>query len=81
LRILQNCAQAARLSGKVFVIEDTDDVEVVSTEMDLRMLAYVHGRERSLESLTDLAARAGLVAGEVISAGPRRSIIELLPVV
>jgi SAM-dependent methyltransferase len=79
LRILQNCAQAARPGSKVFVIEDTEDVEVTNTDMDLRMLAYVHGRERSLEALTGLALRAGLVVGAVISAGPRRSIIEFVP--
>ena len=44
-RILRNCADAARPKGKVFVIEDTEDVESVSTEMDLRMFAYCGGRE------------------------------------
>ena len=78
-RILRNCAHAARPNGKVLVIEDTEDVESASTEMDLRMLAYVHGRERSLDSLIDLANEAGLVLGTVTPAGPLRSIVELLP--
>lgn len=78
-RILRNCADAARPHGRVLVIEDTQDVATVNTEMDLRMLSYVHGRERSLEQLTDLAGAAGLAAGSVTPAGPMRSIIELLP--
>lgn len=78
-RILRNCAHAARPNGKVLVVEDTEDVESANTEMDLRMLAYVHGRERSLDSLTDLAREAGLALATVTPAGPLRSIIELLP--
>ena len=39
------------------MIEDTEDVESVNTEMDLRMFAYCGGRERSLDRLTDLAAK------------------------
>jgi SAM-dependent methyltransferase len=77
-RILRNCADAARPNGKVFVIEDTEDVESVSTEMDLRMFAYCGGRERSLDRLTDLAREAGLAFGAVTSAR-HRSIVEFLP--
>ncbi|GAA1015327.1 methyltransferase [Acrocarpospora pleiomorpha] len=80
LRILRNCAHAARPNGKVIVIEDTgtEHAESVSTEMDLRMLAYVLGRERSLDKLTDLARVAGLARGAVTSARSR-SIVEFLP--
>lgn len=46
-RILRNCAHAARPRGKVLVVEDTEDVESANTEMDLRMLAYVHGRNEA----------------------------------
>jgi SAM-dependent methyltransferase len=79
-RILRNCAHAARPNGKVLVVEDTDTEhgESVSTEMDLRMLAYFLGRERSLERLTDLAHEAGLALGTV-TAARLRSIVELLP--
>ena len=59
-RILRNCAHAARPDGKVFVVEDTEHPESVSTEMDLRMLAYFLGRERGLDRLADLAREAGL---------------------
>lgn len=78
LRILRNCAHAARPDGRVFVIEDTEDIGSVDTEMDLRMFAYCGGRERSLDTLTDLAREAGLAVGTVTSAR-HRSIIELLP--
>ena len=79
-RILRNCAHAARPNGKVLVVEDTDTEhgESASTEMDLRMLAYFLGRERSLDRLTDLAHDAGLALGTVTPAR-LRSIIELLP--
>ncbi len=70
-RILRRCADAARPAGKVFVIEDTGDA--ASTEMDLRMLTYVRGRERSVEALTSLAHEAGLIAVNV-GAVPGRSI-------
>jgi SAM-dependent methyltransferase len=80
LRILRNCADAARPNGKVLVVEDIDieHRESASTEMDLRMLAYVLGRERSLDRLTDLAREAGLALGTVTHAR-LRSIVELLP--
>jgi 2,7-dihydroxy-5-methyl-1-naphthoate 7-O-methyltransferase len=47
--------------------------------MDLRMLAYFLGRERSLDRLTDLAHEAGLALGTVTPIR-LRSIVELLPV-
>lgn len=77
-RILRNCAHAARPNGKVLVIEDTEDGESASTEMDLRMLAYFLGRERSLDRLADLAREAGLALGRVTPGRPR-SIVELRP--
>jgi hypothetical protein len=77
-RILRNCAHAARPNGKVLVVEDREPGASASTEMDLRMLAYFLGRERSLDTLTDLAHEAGLALGTVTPAG-LRSIIELLP--
>ncbi|MDQ6920646.1 MAG: hypothetical protein M3170_03490 [Candidatus Dormibacteraeota bacterium] len=69
-RILRNCAHAARPNGKVLVVEETDTEhgESASTEMDLRMLAYFLGRERSLDRLTDFAHEAGLALGTVTPA-------------
>jgi hypothetical protein len=67
--ILRRCAQAAGTHGRVFVVEkfvtDTDH----RTEMDLRVLAYFGGRERSLAELTTLAAAAGLRVAAVHPAG------------
>jgi len=65
----------AALGG--IVIEEAE-AQSISTEMDLRMLAYFLGRERSFDRLIDLAREAGLVPGTVTRARPR-SIIELLP--
>ncbi|TKK86554.1 methyltransferase [Herbidospora galbida] len=77
-RVLAGCATAARPGGRVIVIEEATG-GAVSTEMDLRMLAYCLGRERDVEQLTDLAAKAGLTRGAVIPTGTRQ-IIEFLPV-
>jgi SAM-dependent methyltransferase len=77
-RILRNCAHAAQPNGKVLVIEDSQHGESASTEMDLRMLTYFLGQERSLDELTNLANQAGLALG-TITLAPPRSIIELLP--
>jgi hypothetical protein len=79
LRILQNCADAAWPDGTVLVIEDTEDVENANTEMDLRMLAYVGGRERGRDAVNDLARHAGLAPGANTPAGPLRTIIEFRP--
>jgi SAM-dependent methyltransferase len=77
-RILRNCAHAARPNGKVLVVEDIEPGESASTEMDLRMLAYFLGRERSLDKVTELAHEVGLARGTVTPVRPR-SIVELLP--
>jgi 2,7-dihydroxy-5-methyl-1-naphthoate 7-O-methyltransferase len=76
-RILRHCAQAVRPDGKVLVIEESE-AQSISTEMDLRMLAYVLGRERTLDGLTALAREAGLARGTVSRVG-LRSIVEFAP--
>jgi 2,7-dihydroxy-5-methyl-1-naphthoate 7-O-methyltransferase len=62
--ILRGCGQAAGSSGKVLVLEEGHALagadDAVSTDMDLRMLVYFGGRERSLSDLAALAAAAGL---------------------
>jgi hypothetical protein len=60
LTILQRCAEAAGPHGRVFVIEKTGADGTPPTEMDLRMLVYFGGRERTAAGLTALAGRAGL---------------------
>jgi SAM-dependent methyltransferase len=73
-RILQRCADAAGQTGRVLVVDHVGGAP--DTEGDLRMLAYVNGRERDLDQLTELAASAGLHVGSVTPAGSR-SIVEL----
>ena len=80
LRILQRCADAAAETGKVLVVDHIRDAQggTADTEGDLRMLCYVHGRERTLDRLGELATSAGLQVSSVTPAGSR-SIIELCP--
>jgi 2,7-dihydroxy-5-methyl-1-naphthoate 7-O-methyltransferase len=71
-RILRQCAAAG---GTVLVVDHVGD-GAPDTEGDLRMLAYVGGRERDLDQLTALAKLAGLAVESVTPAGSR-SIIAL----
>lgn len=75
--ILRRCAEAAGPDGRVFVIEAPGgDGESPSTEMDLRMLTYVNGKERGLAEYAALAADVGLGVVAVHPAG-EVSVIEL----
>lgn len=80
VRILRRCADAAAAAGKVLVVDHIGDAEggAADTEGDLRMLCYVHGRERTLDQLGELAASVGLHISSVTQAGSR-SIVELRP--
>lgn len=81
VRILRRCADAVTPSGRVFIIEDAvteDQLDTPDTAMDLRMLSYIRGRERTLDELVELAERAGLDFASVIPTGTR-SMIELRP--
>ena len=76
--ILRRCADAARPAGRVFVVEKIGaDGETIRTGMDLRVLAYMGGKERGVAELTRLAAEAGL---EVVGVHPGRTltILELM---
>jgi hypothetical protein len=76
VRILRRCAEAVPPEGRVIVIEEAKDKDgTPSTEGDLRMLAYVAGRERTLERLAELGGEAGLRLAAVTPARAR-SIIE-----
>ncbi|NYJ07588.1 methyltransferase [Petropleomorpha daqingensis] len=68
-RILRRCAEAAGETGRVLVVDHVGGP--VDTEGDLRMLAYVRGRERDLDQLASLAASAGLHLGSCTPAGTR----------
>ncbi|MFC4909999.1 methyltransferase [Actinomadura gamaensis] len=80
LRILRRCAEAAGETGRVLVVDHLDDdlAGASDTEGDLRMLCYVRGRERGVEELGALAARAGLSLGAVVPAATR-AVVEMLP--
>jgi len=75
--ILRRCAEAAGKSGAVFIVESfAADGESPRNGMDLRMLAYTGGKERSVAELASLAADAGLKLAAVHDAGSV-SIVEL----
>jgi hypothetical protein len=58
--LLRRCAQAAGSRGRVFVIEKIGaDGVSVNTAVDLRLLAYFAGQERSLGDLTALTETSG----------------------
>jgi ubiquinone/menaquinone biosynthesis C-methylase UbiE len=65
--ILRRCAEAAGERGRVVIIEQhapEGGDPAMFAEMDLRMLVFCGGRERTLDDYTALAAEAGLaIAG------------------
>ena len=69
-KILHRCAQAAGEHGRVIVAESIrPDGRSAHTGMDLRMLAFYGGKERSVAELGTLAAEAGLQVRQVRPAG------------
>ncbi|MBO2445564.1 methyltransferase [Actinomadura barringtoniae] len=78
VRAFERCAAAGNEGFRVAVIERvgarSDELEMF-TAMDLRMLILGEGRERTLESYAELAAKAGLVLDEVHPPCPDRSIL------
>jgi hypothetical protein len=75
--ILRRCADAAGTTGRIFVVEKTGpDGESPRTDMELRVLAYLGGRERGVTELNALAREAGLQVAAVRQADDL-SIIEL----
>ena len=69
-RILRRCAQAAGGRGRVLVVESIrSDGRSPHTGMDLRMLAFYGGKERSVAELEALAAEAALRVSQVRQAG------------
>jgi len=81
LAIVRRCAEAAGPTGRVLVIEEGLNEHgagaELRTEMNLRMLAYTGGRERTLGEFERLAAHAGLCVGAVQRVTRHRSVIEL----
>ncbi|MFD0683227.1 methyltransferase [Actinomadura fibrosa] len=77
--ILARCAEAAGSRARVLVIEQVVAEQGTSpqtTAMDLRMLAVIGGRERSLDEYRALAAAAGLALRDDVATGSGRSILE-----
>jgi hypothetical protein len=75
--ILRRCADAAGPEVPIFVVEKIGaDGESLRTEMDLRMLVYFGGKERSVAELGVLAARAGLRVAQLYPAG-KLAVVEL----
>lgn len=75
--ILGRCREAAGANGKVFVIEKIgSDGASPNTEMDLRLLAYLGGRERGVAELDALAEASGFRVAAVHAAGSI-SVLEL----
>ncbi|MBR7672754.1 methyltransferase [Streptomyces daliensis] len=77
--VLRRCAEAAGGSGQVCVIgEFGADGESPSTAMDMRMLAFVDGKERRISQVGKLAEECGLGVSGVHSAG-EISVVVLRP--
>lgn len=69
--ILRRCAQAAGPGGRVLLgelVATGDEDRRTFTHMDLRMLVYLGGRERTLEEFTSLTNAAGLTITSVTPA-------------
>lgn len=75
--ILRRCGEAAGADGVILIVEKIGpEGRTVSTEMDLRVLAWFGGRERDVAELTALAADSGLKVTAVHPAGTL-AIVEL----
>ena len=77
--ILQQCGTAAGATGTVVIIEgllNPDAERAVRTALDIRMLTYFAGRERTLADFEALGSKVGLVVSS-IRRGPLRSMIEV----
>lgn len=88
--VLRRCAEAAGEHGRVLIVEavelpgDTADGTQQRnsrsvTYLDLHMLVYFGGRERTLEDYRELASRAGLTVAAVTRGGWGTAIIECIP--
>ena len=77
--ILRRCAQAAGPGRRVLLGElvatDEEDRQTF-TQMDLRMLVYLGGRERTLEDFGALADAAGLTIASVTQTEWGNSLID-----
>jgi SAM-dependent methyltransferase len=76
--ILRRCAEAAGEGNRVLIgdlVSTGEEDQVVFTHLDLRMLAYFGGRERTLEGFRALTAAAGLRLEQVTTADGGKSVV------
>ncbi|MFD9733293.1 methyltransferase [Umezawaea sp. NPDC059074] len=77
--ILERCRESLSDGGKVVVVDivlGPDEAPGAGTLMDLNMLAMTKGRERGLEELDGLLARAGLKRTSVTTVQAPYAVIE-----
>jgi 2,7-dihydroxy-5-methyl-1-naphthoate 7-O-methyltransferase len=75
--ILRRCAEAGGETGRVLIVEhDAAGDPAAFAEMDLRMLALVGGRERTVDDYATLAAAAGLAVTDVRTTPSGQLIID-----
>jgi 2,7-dihydroxy-5-methyl-1-naphthoate 7-O-methyltransferase len=75
--ILRRCAEAGGKTGRVLIVEhDAAGDPAAFAEMDLRMLALVGGRERTVDDYATLAAAAGLAVTDVRTTPSGQLIID-----
>lgn len=75
--ILRRCAEAAGEAGRVLIVEhDAAEDPGAFAEMDLRMLALVGGRERTVDNYATLATAAGLTIVDVRTTPSGQLIID-----
>jgi 2,7-dihydroxy-5-methyl-1-naphthoate 7-O-methyltransferase len=78
--ILRGCVAAAAPGGRVVIAQgllDPAGGATPRTAMDLRMLTYVTGRERTAADLATVAAAAGLTVTSVTEVAPNCSLMAL----
>lgn len=82
VRILRRCAEAAGPRGKVLIAEmvpSGTEADPSFTYLDLHMLVYFGGKERTLPEFEELAGRAGLSVQRVRPANWGNAVLECVP--
>jgi hypothetical protein len=80
--ILRRCVEAVTSDGRVLIAQGLLDSAVDATPrtaMDVRMMTYVTGRERTAGDLARVGVAAGLAVTSVTEVAPNCSLMELVP--
>jgi SAM-dependent methyltransferase len=77
--ILARCAEAARPSGRIVILNGVQPGETASP--DLLMLVLVGGKERTLTEFRELAREAGLLVRAAARQPSGRFVVECIPAV